>query len=280
MNRTLIKIYTLLILLIFSGLVFSQELNLMTFNLRYDNPEDNEDNWHYRKENVIELIKNYEPKIFAIQEGLSQQVHYIDSCLNNYKYIGIGREDAKEKGEFSAIFYDTTKFTLEEENTFWLSESPDTISVGWDASMERICTYGLFINNESDNQIWVFNTHFDHRGPEARKNSAYLILKKIEELNNLKLPIALMGDFNSIPTDPPIEIIKEKLMDGQLITENPFYGPIGTFNGFKDEAVKNRIDYIFTDNLKVLRYIHIDDRKDDNRHISDHLPVLATIHLQ
>lgn len=279
MNKISIKTNTLLLFLLFSGLLFSQELNLMSFNLRYDNPNDNEDNWHHRKEKVIELIKNYEPAIFGIQEGLSHQVNYMDSCLSNYKYIGVGRDDAKEEGEYSAIFYDTTIINLEEENTFWLSESPDSISVGWDASMERICTYGLFKNKESGNRIWIFNTHFDHRGKEARKNSAYLILKKIENLNNLKFPIALMGDFNSRPTDLPIEIIKEKLMDGQLISENPFYGPTGTFNGFKNETVTNRIDYIFTDNLKVLRYIHIDDRLNNNRHISDHLPVFTTIRI-
>lgn len=280
MNKKLIKTYTLSIFLLFSGLLFSQEFNLMTFNLRYDNPDDNEDNWHHRKEKATELIKNYEPAIFGIQEGLFHQVTYIDSSLTNYKYIGVGRDDAKEKGEFSAIFYDTTKFNLEEENTFWLSESPDTISVGWDASMERICTYGLFKSKVSDNQIWIFNTHFDHRGEEARKNSAKLILEKIEDLNSDNLPIALMGDFNSLPTDPPIVIIKEKLMDGQLISENPFYGPIATFNGFSDKTAVNRIDYIFTDNLKVLRYIHIDDRLNNNRHTSDHFPVLTKLQIQ
>lgn len=279
MNNILFKTYTLIIFLIFSGLLFSQELNLMTFNLRYDNPKDNEDNWHHRKEKVTDLIKNYEPAIFGIQEGLSHQVHYLDSNLTNYKYIGIGREDAKEKGEFSAIFYDTTKIILEEENTFWLSESPDTISVGWDAALERICTYGLFKSKESDKLIWVFNTHFDHRGKEARKNSANLILNKIEELNSDNLPIALMGDFNSIPTDPPIVIISNKLKDGKLISEKPFYGPFGTFNGFSEKA-PNRIDYIFTDNLKVLRYIHIDDRLNNNRHTSDHFPVFTTIQMQ
>lgn len=260
--------------------VNSQTIKIMTFNIRYDNPNDNEDNWHNRKKKVIELINNYEPAIFGIQEGLSHQIQYMDSCLTDYNYIGIGRDDGKEEGEYSAIFYDTTKFIVEEENTFWLSETPDSISVGWDASMERICTYGLFKNKESGKLVWIFNTHFDHRGKLARKNSAELILNKIDELNTQNLPTALMGDFNATPNDPPITIIKEILMDGQLISEKPFYGPVGTFNGFKNKIVTNRIDYIFTKDLEVKRYIHINDRLKNNRHVSDHYPVLVTIKIQ
>lgn len=273
------KLLFILLTIFVTGSLFSQSAVVMTLNIRYDNPEDTPNNWDQRKAAMVRMLRHYDPAIFGIQEGLIHQVNYLDSCLTDYTYIGVGRDDGAKKGEFSAIFYDTTQFELLETSTFWLSETPDMISVGWDAAMERICTFGLFRDKMSGQPFWVFNTHFDHIGQIARANSASLILAKIRKLNTQKLPVVLMGDFNSLPEDRPIQALMNGLMDGQTITEQPFYGPVGTFSGFTEEVMLRRIDYIFVQKFKVLSYVHIDDRRDDHLFISDHLPIMATLEI-
>ncbi len=253
---------------------FGQTFDIMSYNIRYDNKWDIENSWENRKGKLVQLLDYYNSEIFGIQEGLSNQVHFIDSCLSNYNYIGVGREDGVQKGEFSAIFFDTIKFSVLKDSTFWLSETPDTVSVGWDAVLERICTYGLFEDNVTREKIWIFNTHFDHKGILAREKSSELILNKIDEINKTHLPVILMGDLNSTPSSGPIQKLKTELNDVIEISSKPLYGPIGTFNGFDKEAIiDKRIDYFFTSGLKILSVAHIDDRLDDNKHISDHLPI-------
>ena len=268
-----------LFLILFSLGVFSfgQTTKLMTYNIKYDNTSDTVNNWNDRKEKMVELLKHYEPAFIGMQEVLINQLEYLDTALPDYNYVGVGRDDGKEKGEFSPILYDAKNYKLLKSETFWLSETPEKISVGWDASMERICTYGLFEGSKTKEKIYIFNTHFDHRGVKAREESVKLILKKIKEINTENLPLVLMGDLNLRPDQEPIKILKENLDEGQEITRKPFYGPAGTFNGFDDRPLDYKIDYLFVKNLKVETYRHIDDRMDNNKHISDHLPVLATV---
>jgi len=272
------------LLVLFISLAFSQDvLNtiytqsnfLISYNIRYDNNWDVENSWSLRKNRICQLLNDYNPSIFGIQEGLLNQVGFIDSVLIKYDYVGVGRDDGKMKGEFCAIYFDTTRYKIRNNSTFWLSETPDVVSVGWDAALERICTYGLFEDKNSGEKFWVFNTHFDHLGVIARKKSSALILKKIKEINTQSLPVILMGDFNSIPDSEPIKILKNDLIDALQISLDNLKGPQGTFNDFDEMLpIDNRIDYIFTINVKVLSYRHIDDRLNNNRHISDHLPVM------
>jgi endonuclease/exonuclease/phosphatase family metal-dependent hydrolase len=260
-----------------SSQLFSQT-KVMTYNIKYDATSDTVNNWNFRKEAMVKLIKHYEPVFIGLQEALVHQVSYLDEALPAYTYIGVGRDDGKEKGEFSAIVFDSTQYKVLQSNTFWLSETPEKISKGWDAALERICTYGLFEHRTTKEQIWVFNTHFDHMGELARENSAQLLVDKIKEINTAKIPIVLMGDFNLEPERKGISILRSYLQDGKEITQKPFYGPEGTFNGF-DPAMKldRRIDYLFVTHLRVIDYMHIDDRMENNKHISDHLPVLTTV---
>lgn len=249
----------------------------MTYNIRYDNPNDGENSWNLRKSSVVDLIDKYRPDILGIQEGLSNQVHYLDSCLVNFTYIGVGREDGKQKGEFSAIFYDSTIFRVLTSSTFWLSKTINTVSVGWDAALERICTYGLFEHKSSGKKIWIFNTHFDHIGKRARKNSAKLIINKIKDLNTENYPVILTGDLNTKPGSKPIIILDDYLTRVSVASKKPLNGPTGTFTGFEKEYPLNEsIDYIFESNLKVQSCIHIADRRPNQLFISDHLPVMAT----
>ncbi len=251
---------------------------IMSYNIRYDNNWDVKNSWSIRKKKVIQIFGQYEPSIMGVQEGLLNQVQYIDSCLANYDYVGVGREDGKERGEFCVIYFDTTRYVVSKHSTFWLSETPDTISVGWDAALERICTYGLFKDKKTADEFWVFNTHFDHMGSMARERSSGLILDRINEVNHRSLPVILMGDFNSEPDSPPINKIRTEMSDALQLSLEKLQGPMGTFNGFDpDLPIERRIDYVFTRDVKVLSYIHVNDRMNNNRHISDHLPVMIKI---
>ena len=261
-----------------SSSIYSQPHSIISYNIRYDNDWDIENSWKIRRNKVSQILVQYSPSIIGIQEGLLNQVQYIDSSLIDYDYVGVGRDDGKKKGEFCAIYFDTTRYVLLKNSTFWLSETPDTISVGWDAALERICTYGLFKDRITKEEFWVFNTHFDHIGVVAREKSSELILKRINKINHQSLPVILMGDFNSIPNSSPVKEIKTELSDALQISLEKLQGPRGTFNGFNEDLpIEKRIDYIFTNDLKVLSYTHINDRLNNNRHISDHLPVMIKI---
>ena len=271
-------ILSVFILFTISSSIYSQPHTIISYNIRYDNNWDVENSWKIRRMKISQKLIQYSPSIVGIQEGLLNQVQYIDSSLINYDYVGVGRDDGKEKGEFCAIYFDTTRYVLLKNSTFWLSETPDTISVGWDAALERICTYGLFKDRITRKAFWVFNTHFDHIGIIAREKSSELILKRINKINRQSLPVILMGDFNSIPNSPPVKEIITELSDALQISLEKLQGPRGTFNGFNEDLpIEQRIDYIFTNKLKVLSYTHINDRLDNNRHVSDHLPVMIKI---
>lgn len=274
-------IQTLFITLLFMSNIFAQSQTAMTYNIRYDSPNDGDNRWDNRRAELVGLIQFYEPDFLGVQEALYQQLQYIDDNLSDYTYIGVGRDDGKKKGEFSAIFYDSAKYDLLKTSTFWLSENSDTVSVGWDASMERICTFGLFENKITRQKIWVFNTHFDHIGEVARQESAKLIVEKIKMINTENYPVILMGDFNALPKDKPIKLLSKKMADAFKFSEKPPYGTVGTFNGFKiNEAITKRIDYIFTKKLTVLSYRNIDDKRQNNLQISDHLPVLIEFEMK
>lgn len=256
----------------------AQEFTVMSYNIKYDNVNDTVNNWNFRKEAMVRLVRHYGPQFVGMQEVLHHQLEYLDEHLPNYAYIGVGRDDGKQKGEYSPILYNSQHFELISANTFWLSPTPEKVSKGWDAALERICTYGRFKEKSTGKELYVFNTHFDHIGTEARKQSVNLILQQIKAVNSQNLPVVVTGDFNLEPDSEPIQLMQAGMTDAQLATQQPFYGPTGTFNGFDPNMVLNRrIDYIFVDNLEVQRYLHIDDRMENNMHISDHLPVLANL---
>ncbi len=260
-------------LLIIGSSYSGSSQSFMTYNIRYDSPHDQENRWQYRKAALVDLLKEYHPTVFGVQEGLHHQVMYLDSSLTHHAFVGVGRDDGQHQGEYSALFFDSTAVHVLGSGTFWLSETPEQISVGWDASMERICTWGKFQVINSNRSFYVFNTHFDHRGPQARAQSALLILRKMAELNKEKHPIVLMGDFNAVSEEEPIKNILSAMEDGLDLFAQPIVGPIGTFNGFDNRALDRRIDYIFTKGFKVESYQHINKRRAPGLFLSDHLPV-------
>ena len=162
-----------------SSLAENRTISIISYNIKYDNKLDNINTWEARRNDLLNIFKDNEPSFIGIQEVLQHQVDYIKLNLHNYDYIGNGRDDGKTKGEFCAIYYDSSEYNLLKQSTFWLSSNPSEISVGWDAALERICTYGHFVHKNSEKRIWVFNTHFDHIGRISREASSKLILNQI-----------------------------------------------------------------------------------------------------
>ena len=268
------EVFLLLFLLLPPAL--PAQTSFMTFNLRYNNPGDKENCWEYRKVEVADMLHRYHPDILGIQEGLQDQVLYLDSALEDYSCTGVGRDDGKAKGEYSAIFYNTGRFRLLSMKTYWLSDTPDTVSVGWDAAMERIATFAMFSDLKTGDTLCVFNTHMDHIGMQARENSARLILRIIDQQKLWNKRLVVMGDFNATPQETPVKLFAEKLQCAYNNSRETKQGPTGTFNAFNTtDPVTKRIDYIFTRNISISHYRHIDDRRKNNLWLSDHLPVMA-----
>jgi endonuclease/exonuclease/phosphatase family metal-dependent hydrolase len=257
----------------------AQILKIMTYNIRLDITSDGENDWTHRKDFFNAQIQFYAPDVFGVQEAKPNQVLDIATALPKYDYVGIGREGVG-KGESSNIFYSKEKFKVIESNTFWLSETPDTISIGWDAAYNRVCTYALLKNKQSNKLIWIFNTHLDHVGEQAKTKGLELILSRIEKINNNKYPVILMGDFNSEPETERIIALKNKMNDTRTISKEKPFGLYGTFNGFKyNEATRPLIDYIFLskgNDVTVNKYAVLSDAK-DLKYPSDHFPVFIEI---
>ncbi len=259
--------------------ISAQDINIVSYNIRYNTPNDGINAWPNRTEMVTGLLQFHEAGIFGLQEALYGQIKDIENKMPNYAWFGTGRDDGDKEGEFSPIFYNKNLFTLEKNGQFWLSETPDKPGLGWDAACNRVCAWGKFTQIKTNKQFFVFNTHFDHMGDTARANSAILILKFIGEITAKEtLPVILTGDFNLTPDELPITLIKKELNDSREISVEPPYGPVGTFNSFDyNHPLDKRIDYVFVNKkVKVLKYAVLSDSK-ENRYPSDHLPVFVKI---
>ena len=257
----------------------AQTLKIMTYNIRLDVASDGENDWTHRKDFLNGQLQFYAPDVFGVQEAKPNQVLDIANALPQYGYVGTGR-DGIGKGESSNIFYAKEKFKVIESSTFWLSDTPDAISMGWDAACNRVCTYALLKNVQNNKLIWVFNTHLDHIGEQARTKGLELILSRIEKLNKNKYPVVLMGDFNSEPETDRIVALKNKMNDSRTISKEKPFGPYGTFNNFKyNEATALLIDYIFLSKDKAVtvnKYAVLSDAR-DLKYPSDHFPVFIEI---
>ncbi|MBA4153091.1 endonuclease/exonuclease/phosphatase family protein [Flavobacterium sp.] len=257
----------------------TQDLKLMTYNIRLDVASDGENSWANRKDFFTAQIKFYEPDVFGIQEATPNQVIDISNELTQYNQVGIGRE-GEGKGESSNIYFKKERFKVITENTFWLSETPNQISKGWDAAFNRVCTYVLLKDTKKNILFWVFNTHLDHVGEIARTNGIELILAQIAKVNTKNYPVFFMGDFNSEPSTERIISLQSKMNDSREIAIQKPFGPTGTFNGFKhNEPVTILIDYIFVsknNTLKINKYAVLSDSK-DLKYPSDHLPVFIEV---
>jgi len=259
---------------------------VMTFNIRYNEPKDNENAWANRKTKVAGVIRFHHADLVGVQEALLEQLKDLETLLPDYAWCGVGRSDGKSGGEFSAILYRKSRFKLLETSTFWLSETPEKAgSLGWDANYPRVVTWARFQDKQTNRKFFHFNTHFDHRGENARLESSKLLLAEIEKIAKDSL-FVVTGDFNAKESTEIYKILvgmsgnkttKLKLKDARYASINEPFGPTSTFNAFGPLIPDNKIDYIFVkEGMKVLEHGILADQW-DGRWASDHLPVLAEV---
>ena len=267
------------IFLLLTAIVCAQDISVLTYNLRYDTEADGENRWENRKDFLISQLQFYKPDVFGTQEGLVHQLQAIRDGLEDYEYFGKGRDKGDDEGEFSAVFYNKGAVNLLSEHTFWLSETPEVPSKGWDAALNRVCTYGLFESRKDGRKFYLFNTHLDHMGETARKESVRLLLDKIATINTAQLPVILMGDFNLEPDHESIQALSAEMQDAHSLAGPLVFGPAGTFNSFVvTEPATRRIDYLFLSPSDFgLRRYGILTATIEGRLPSDHFPVYAEL---
>lgn len=281
-------------------------IRVMSFNIRYDNANDMGNSWRYRKDMAASIFRFHKIDIGGLQEVLINQLKDLLGELPGYDFIGVGREDGEEEGEFSPIIYKKDSFIPMTQGTFWLSQTPDVKgSIGWDAACRRIVTWAEFKDTRTQKAVFYFNTHFDHAGETAKKESAHLLLKRIEEIAG-ENAVVVTGDFNSTENSLAYRILTGNgsssktgnLTDSRHCTAYAHHGPTITFHAFRgNEYIQDRlketkmpyqwhgeemfslIDFIFIKNkIKVLQEGVLADNW-DGRYPSDHMPVIADIDL-
>lgn len=255
-------------------------LVVATWNLRLDVASDGANAWPARRETVKALVRFHGFDLFGTQEGLPHQIRDLEA-MAEYERSGVGRDDGRDAGEHSALFYRRARFERLAHGDFWLSPTPDTPGKGWDARCcNRLASWVRLRDRTSGRRFVVVSVHFDHEGVVARRESARLVLRKAAELAGGD-PLICLGDFNARPDSEPIAIMTSTLRDARSASLAPPYGPEGTFNGFRlDAAMKDRIDYVFVGpGVRVRRYGVLSDNL-NGRFPSDHHPVVTTLELE
>ncbi|MFZ5517650.1 MAG: endonuclease/exonuclease/phosphatase family protein [Candidatus Zhuqueibacterota bacterium] len=259
------------------------ELSVMTFNIRYNNPNDGVNAWPNRKALAAGAILERDIDIIGMQEVLKSQLDDLDSLLFDYDWCGVGRDDGKSAGEFTPIFFLRDRFENMGDSTLWLSETPTApSSKSWDTACTRIVTYVRLRDKTCDREFYVFNTHFDHISELARIRSARLLLNLMKAVAGEK-PIILTGDFNCTAQDSAYKILTGVLpddvvlKDSRTISAMPHAGIKNTFNGFTDPGGTQEIDFIFVNpRVKVMTHETLNILK-DGVYISDHYPVVSEV---
>jgi len=279
------KKYFLFALIFFSMNIvsFSAEndlIKVMTYNIRVA-IDEGINSWENRKELVASVIKTHGADIFGVQEALKSQVDDLAKLLPGFAWVGVGRDDGAEAGEYAAIFYKKERFEVLEDSTFWLSDTPEKPSMGWDAATIRIVTWGKFRDKETGKIFYYFNTHFDYKGIMARMEEANLLNDKVADIAG-KTPAIIGGDFNFKSDFAGYKILtggrKNYLFDTQKLAKVDSSGQNITFNDFgKSLEAGNKIDYIFIKNdIEVYKHQIIMDTF-DGRYPSDHMPLLVEL---
>ena len=260
-------------------------LRVMSFNLRLDTPADGANAWPHRRDWVAGLVRYHAPDAIGVQEALAHMLVDLDTRLPGFARVGVGRADGREGGEFSAILYRTDRLELIDDGTFWLSPTPEVPgSKGWDAAIERVATWARFRDRRTGCLHLHLNTHFDHIGEQARRESALLIRRRLGALAD-GLPVVVTGDLNADPRSAPYRIFTRDTVAGAIgplrdafdASRHGHYGPTSTWTAFTAIEPGRRIDYVLVSpRLPVLMHAILPDSWDD-RFPSDHLPVIAVI---
>ncbi|MEZ4705811.1 MAG: endonuclease/exonuclease/phosphatase family protein [Caldilineaceae bacterium] len=264
---------------------------ILSYNIRYNNPKDGENAWPHRRPRVIELLNRHQPDLLGLQEVRKEQLDELAAGLPEFGWVGVGRDDGQEAGEFAAIFYRRGRLRVVASGSIWLSETPTVAgSIGWDASLPRIATWAEFVDVRNAGHFRHVNTHFDHRGMTAQVESARLLRRFLAEQTPV-LPAIVTGDFNCVEASPPYAALTAfadsataPLHDAMHVSQTPHEGPVGTFNDDFADPLHDKIDYVFVwqpqtgagGAVQVRRHAILADQQ-NGRYPSDHLPILAEV---
>lgn len=262
--------------LLLPQLSYGQEIKVMSYNIRLGSGEDGTNSWMYRCPATLEMLKDQTPDVFGVQEALGYQVNFLDEFADGYDYVGVGREDGKKEGEHMAIFWNKKTMKLLKWGTFWLSETPEKPSMGWDAACYRTATWALMKDKRTGKKFYFVNTHLDHVGKEARANGLALIVDRIAEINPDGLPMVLLGDFNVKPDDPCLVGLDARMKSARKIAAKT--DSHHTYNGWGKATKDSVIDYIYISGFSACPEYQTVTKKYSNRtFISDHYPITARL---
>ncbi|MCF8259252.1 MAG: endonuclease/exonuclease/phosphatase family protein [Melioribacteraceae bacterium] len=257
----------------------NETYQIISFNIRYGSADDGDNSWEFRKSILFEYLKSRNVDIIGAQEVLDFQIDEILEQLPNMDYVGVGREDGKNSGEYSPIFYNKNKFKLMDGNTFWFSDTPDVVaSKSWGNNYTRICTWAKFKTPKGEESIFVFNVHLDHESQNSREKSVDLLITKISEIAGVN-PVIITGDFNAGESNPAILNMKNNFVDTYRI-KNPKTEVVGTFNEWIGEDSKEKLDYVFVNNRLSVAEAAINKFNRNGKYPSDHFPVSASVKIK
>lgn len=275
------KRLTIIIMLALAFNAGAQDMKIISFNIRYNsyNNIDGENGWPYRKAAVVKMIKEENPAAIGLQEALIDQLQYLDSCLSNYRRIGVGRDDGKVEGEFMAIYYDTLQLYPIGYKTVWLSETPFEPSLGWDAACRRTATVAHFEDLQTHKELYYVNTHLDHVGKTARAEGVKILASMFpyrEGWTYKSMRVIVGGDMNSTIDDTIFNALYDiHLQPARDLTPNTSY--VDTYNAYgKDKS--SLIDHFFVREVKVKRFRTLNGDY-GVPYISDHYPIEIVIRL-
>ena len=245
----------------------------MSFNVRLDTPKDGDNAWEHRREAAVKMISTLAPDIIGLQEALAGQDDYLAENLPRYSRIGVGRDDGVRGGEIMTILYDNERYDLLDAGTFWLSETPEEVSRGWDAACNRTATWAKLQEKGSERPFWFFNTHLDHQGNEARREGVKLLVRRIDEIAG-KGMVFITGDMNAAQNDEVLQPLFSQF--GSARDNAPETDNRGTFNGFGSAPNSIVIDYIFYRNATPENFRTVTEEY-GVPYVSDHYPIVAKL---
>ena len=252
------------------------DLKVMSYNIRMGSAKDGTNSWEFRYPATALMLEDQKPDVFGVQEAFNYQIRFIEDNFEDYDCVGVGRDDGKQKGEFMSIFWNKKTVKMIKWGTFWLSETPEKPSMGWDAACKRTATWALMKDKKTGKQFYFVNTHLDHRGTEAQKKGLELIVSRIAEINPKGYPMVLTGDFNVKPDNAALKDLDSKMQSARKIAPRTDNHP--TFNNWGKIKPDMVIDYIYVSGFSACPEYHtVTEKYGTWKYVSDHYPIAAKL---
>ena len=254
----------------------TSELKVMSYNIRLSSAKDGTNSWMYRCPATLEMLEDQQPDVFGVQEALGDQIRFLEEFTKDYDCVGVGRDDGRKKGEYMSIFWNKKTVKMLKWGTFWLSETPEKPSKGWDAACFRTATWALMRDKRTGKKFYFVNTHLDHVGVEARRNGLDLIVDRIAEINKEGLPMILAGDFNMKPSAPELKELDARMKSARKVALKT--DSHNTYNGWGKAKADDVIDYIYISCFSSCPEYRTETKKySDRTYVSDHYPIIARL---